>query len=472
MNSENITMSIARGRKLFTNRNPFWKSRTFAYSILFCFMLVWHITLGIGFGDDVYFSTPFQDGFSLDRLIDFLSLRYSSWSSRLFIETALISIVRYPFLWKICNAAVLTLIALCIDLLLNSSNSRIITWVLCAFSFVFPLNMYNEAGWVATTMNYPWPLAAGLIALLPFKKLIFRQKIHSWEYFLSIPLILFAANQEQMCLLLIAITTGILFQLYVMRYDKKAYFYPFVQMILLLLSLLFILTCPGNSARFEQEILTHFPDYGNLSFLNKLEIGFSSTGFTLLMQPEWLMPQNLVFTVFCFLLFILIISQKRHPIILWISVIPFFCCLFFNVLHEFFTPYFAHVVQLRDALTKTGTNIRMTSPHTLFPDLILAVVFGCIVISLYFAFQKKKLFIPVLLLLLIGLGSRFMLAFSPTVWASGERTSMFLLYILISISVLLIQQIHDSDSNKKYFLSPILHTSIATFILFSLEHIL
>lgn len=446
-------------------------TKWFAYAVLLLFMLIWHFTLGIGFGDDVYFSTPLNDGFTFGRLMDFLSIRYTSWSSRLIIESVLICIVRFPLLWKTLNACILTSIALALDLLLNKRNSLTITWALCAFSFVFPLNMYNSAGWVATTLNYPWPMAAGLLSLLPLKKCLSNERTSWYEYILSILLMLFAANQEQMCILLFAVVLGFSFQIYRTQHSMKSLAFSGLQIVLLTLSLIFILTCPGNSARYNQEILTHFPDYESLSFFDKIEIGFSSTGYTLLMQPAWLMPQNVVFPLFCLLLLITVASLKKHPLVTWIAGIPFFSCLLFNVFHGFFFNVFPHIVQLRDALTEYGTSVRLSSPNTLFPDLILLLVFGCIVVSLWQAFADKKLFVPILLLLLLGLFTRFMMAFSPTVWASGERTSMFLLYILIAISVLLIERIEEIAKGKGHVVPTIFHTSIALFLLYSIEYI-
>ena len=50
-----------------------------------------------------------------------------------------------------------------------------------------------------------------------------------------------------------------------------------IQTILVIASLIFILTCPGNSVRTETEIQNTFKDFGMLTVLDKIGVGVTST---------------------------------------------------------------------------------------------------------------------------------------------------------------------------------------------------
>ena len=81
----------------------------------------------------------------------------------------------------------------------------------------------NSAGWAATTVNYMWPLATCLYALIPIRKIWDGEKIKFWEYPLYIIATLFSANQEQACCILVG--TYILFTIFMIIKNKKIYYY-------------------------------------------------------------------------------------------------------------------------------------------------------------------------------------------------------------------------------------------------------
>ena len=62
---------------------------------------------------------------------------------------------------------------------------------------------------------------------------------------------------------------------------------------------------------------------------------------------------------------------------------------------------------------------------------------------------EKSFKIPVLICLLCGFGSRAMIGFSPTVYGSLDRTSIFMCYSFVVVSGLFVSQIFKHISRNK-----------------------
>lgn len=100
-------------------------------------------------------------------------------------------------------------------------------------------------------------------------------------------------------------------------------------------------------------------------------------------------------------------------------------------------------------LTQTGTNPSLLSPASMMPDLVLLLVFACVMVDLYLAFDRREDALLGGLVVLTGLASAFVLAFSPTVWVSGERTCTFLYVCLIAASAMLVREVQARRENGR-----------------------
>ena len=71
-------------------------------------------------------------------------------------------------------------------------------------------------------------------------------------------------------------------------------------------------------------------------------------------------------------------------------------------------------------------------------DLLFLLVFVCIVLSVVSLLKTKTSRTISALILAAGFGSRILMGFSPTVWASGYRTFavLFVAFILIALLIL------------------------------------
>ena len=69
-----------------------------------------------------------------------------------------------------------------------------------------------------------------------------------------------------------------------------------VQTLVIIASMIFILTCPGNHARTNAEVSNLFKDMNMLSFLDKVGLGFTSTMGLIIGKG------NIIYTLFTLLI--------------------------------------------------------------------------------------------------------------------------------------------------------------------------
>lgn len=426
-------------------------------------MLILHLSLQLGWGDETIFASYLEDPFSVGSLIAVLKTRYWNWTSHLIIEAVLLLLVHAPFLWRILDTVIMIWIAVALSLIFNPKKHIGVNWVIVLCVLAFPFFSMSSAGWIATTLNYSWPLAFGLLALLPIVRRLQQKSTPIWLYVLSVPALLFACNHEQMCAVMCAVC-GIL-TLYLWLRNKQFPWFPAVQTLLCGASMLFILTCPGNSARTEDEILSWFPEFSQLSFLRKLELGYSSSMYQFVMQP------NLVFTIFCVFLVIAVFIGNKKTAYRVLSCIPLTASLVFGLCYQVAAFFLPAIVGLRKQMSQIGTGIQWTEPLTWLPDIIFTVTLACILFSLWISFSDKKLSFFACYLILVGLASRMVMGFSPTVWASGNRTFIFMYFSFISVSILLFTAFGNRffKSKKQETLT---HVGIGVLTLFLAENLL
>ena len=414
-----------------------YHSAYFPFILFFIAIVILHMRIVNINGDDVYFSNILQE--SHQNIWEYLQMRYMTWSSRLLIEGTMVSLLKFQLLfWKIINIGMYLLLAMSISKLVNTKKSRILNYMICALILMIPINLINETGWVATTMNYLWVVALGLYALTTLRKKTDGEKIAWWEYPVYVLITLYACNQEQMAVVILAVlSVFLLYQCvtkkikYVLQHNR----FLMVQWIIAVGSLLFILTCPGNKERTVAEVATWYPEYANFNMLEKVELGL-----TTMMKPLVLHINGL-----CILLtgaIWLVTCKKRKELIYkCIAAIPLLGCTIFTVFKE----------QVVLILPKLGEWIAMFEQNMLIMPLsqiswdkvlflLFYIVFLCsIPIGLYLAFGRTKKGAIAIGIYLLAVATKMVMGFSPTVFASGNRTSLCL-YVSFIIEIIMLAQ--------------------------------
>ncbi len=410
-------------------------SATLIFGVL---MLLKHKGISI-FGDDLQFSKVTM-GFS-----EWISRRYMEWSSRVLIESVMYFIAKNFFLWKILDTLMLSVIYYFFVKIFSDKVDVKNCFIGALCLLLYPFSHMGSAGYMATTLNYLWPLAFAFVAGYSMKKSILGLDTKGWEYPFYIFSLLFASSQEQMCVFLFGLLVLLLLFDFIQRTEKRINVTLFVYLCLVSGVLLSHLMCPGISIRFEREVQQWWPDYAAVGFGQKVQLAFSST------LSHYVFTRNVVFIAFCIMLYFAIKVQYRSIIYRVIGIIPLLVSLFFGLGESRLAKiidiskwnYYNHAPGM---ISKE--NFR--NLYTYEPLILLAVLVICILIGMYLCFKDDlhKLFLS-LSILLLGFATRGVMAFSPTLWVSGTRTFIFLYFSLLICTFLFYQKIKTVKDKKE-----------------------
>lgn len=373
--------------------------------------------------------------------------RYYNWSSRLIIEFVLCSVLKISkYLWILIEALMVTLAGYSIAKLFvkNNENKKENFIMLVSMILIYPIMQMNSAGWAATTINYMWPMATGLFSLIPIRKIWDGEKIKFWQYPLYVFALLFAGNQEQSCAILFG--TYLLFTVLIILKNKKIHPFIIVQDLLIIASLIFILTCPGNNIRTQTEIANQFKDFEMLTILDKIGVGLTATMGLIIDKG------NIVFAIMSLIISVYIFMNYKEKLYRVISLVPVFSifglCYFrtnINAMFPFFGSLKTLLIEEQVMLTAANCNNLLN----VIPIIFAAANFICLIMSLLLIFKNLKNNVAILVFL-IGLASRLIMGFSPTVFLSGERTMLFFDFSMIIVSIIVWQElIKKNDKNDK-----------------------
>jgi hypothetical protein len=434
----------------------------FPFVVFAVLLLVFHIPLNTNFGDDVYAREFWESG---QEILPYLVEIWHTWSSRLIINFVGTFFCGQPqILWKIANICVMVLAAVCVSKLFvygtrgchsNDYNNRGLAdggdgrrrpcnIIVVSLFLMYNLYEMSSTGWIASTAGYMWPATACLYVLLSIKKAFRSEKFKKYEYPSVIAALVFAANQEQLCAVLLSVylyyVCRMIYYNFIRRQKQHVSRFVLLQSLICLASLTYILLCPGNPQRYEFEAAKCFPNHAALTFIEKTSIGFSSTLNYFVMTP------NVLFIVLSLLLAVGIFAKYKN---LWVraaSVTP----LIVNIAafgYVFFDYFMADgsftlknprdIFQLYGILG-TEDAARFYVPHVLYAAMICTFT-AC----LYMFFRGTDKFFLSFSVLFLGIASRVMMGLSPTVFASSYRTYLFLNFSFIIAAVIIYQNIVD-----------------------------
>lgn len=426
-------------KKILEKIKDFFNSEYRGLIILFLLEIVLTITIKpIRFDDAFYI-----ESFTTNSILAFVHHRYLTWTSRVLIELTLGIIFKVSGLfWKIGNVVLFTLIGYSISKLFIKENKAQMNMMILWLLMLYPFERMSSAGWAATTVNYVWPFSLGLFSLISIRKMWDNEKIKIIPGILYSLALVYSCNQELCCGILLV--TYILFAiLLVIRDKKKVNPYVFLQVLITIVSIIFILTTPGNAVRKIDETVKYFPNYLSLDISEKLSIGIITTVFELIAN------YSITFAVFTFMIAIMVFTIDKRKAIRAIGFIPFITTLMFSYL----TPitnniYFIHETR-EDALNeKVFINAQNYYYFGSYVKLIISlVVIFSIFLSLIIIFRKIKDNIA-FYVFGCGLVSRLTLAFSPTLFESKNRT-FFIMEMACLICTLLIWKEFEKLADKK-----------------------
>ena len=400
------------------------------YIAFFFVALAVHFFLPLNWADDAVFYEK-AASISLD---DFLLT-----SARPLTDAATWLFARCNLAWRISNPFVLTVFIAVVEEFLPIRKSKASKAV--SLFAVFPSMVLVDAGFIATTVNYLWPITFGLLCLFPVRNRLLRVKTPLWYKLAIIPLLAYACNMQQMCAVLLGVLLCTNVYLWIVR--KEFDFYVLLQTVAVgaMAVYSYSLNVFSDNSRMLRETARYFPDFGELNILEKAELGFSSTFYCMTSEIRLAFVG---FTAFALFLAVCGLKYCRKNSIRAVSVLPLAFSLVFGVL-SLIEPEWIKAVCGGMVNGGVGKAEYVFSPVS---DLLYLIALICIVISVLSLLKAKSSRMISVLILSAGFGSRMLMGFSPTVWASGYRTFAILFVAFILIALLIINQNSGLSKDK------------------------
>ena len=142
--------------------------------IFFVILAAVQVMIRPGFEDDLIFAGYWERRPHLE----FLGLRYRTWTSRVIIEAGLMALAAAdPLIWRTLNIAVILILVWITADMFGSYNKPRDQILFFTILWMIPLGSLCSAGWITTTVNYLWCLTLGLVAMRPIKHWLLGERI-------------------------------------------------------------------------------------------------------------------------------------------------------------------------------------------------------------------------------------------------------------------------------------------------------
>lgn len=417
------------------------KKKFYIIILFLIVILAYHFLLREYTGD---FKEMFSQLMDKDTLGDALRKRYETWSSRVFIEAPLILLAHNNavLLWKVCNIFVWLALALSLMYLTHYKNIT----MLIGLILMYPVTDMASAGWIATYINYLWPLTAGCISVIALDKMYYDKKIYFPEAVMYLLLELFATNFETFGVMYVCILLWYIGNLW---YEKKIRFkkvcFWILQMVVALGNVIFALTYPGNFIRKQEEVGRWMKDFAQWTVVDKLVMGVNTTMHSLF-------DGNLVFAVFLFVLLINCFFYKKSDIkIRTVGMIPVVFLLSRTILKPIIAIYFPLYNWIFDVNDKVNS-MNYNKACMYFPFALYMIMIVAIVWILLNTMMNLRTGIKFVVLFASALLTRVAMGFSPTLYASKNRTFIFVEFTIIFLIVCIYSENEQKiTDNKKVY---------------------
>lgn len=369
-------------------------------------------------GDQTWFAKSAKS-FHYDYL-GFAISRYYSWSSRLLIESATMFFSVHYIIFDIALLLSTYVLFIILDKLLITSEkfNKLRFAIPILLVLIFPSQFFLGAGLIATVTNYYFPMITFICALY----LIQKDKI----YFKIISLLLFVFSMMQEQFAVIAFLFILIIM--IMKYLKKEQFsLGFITLeILSLIGIISVIISPGSALRKLSEIKSWYPEFDKIGVVDKVFLGFIDTNNTLFLGNEI----NIMYLLFALFVFVSVIKRKY-------LITLFSGALLFSMI-QYKLGMVTFLTTLHDILPSI-TSFRI-SIATMFVLLIFILFLTCIPISIWCLIDDFEIRILLIFGVIICYIGRMLVAFSPTIYASGVRTHLPILMGGYILSLMLVRE--------------------------------
>ena len=399
----------------------------YVYSLV---LLLYHKYMNLTLPDDYSYVLREHNIFA------WLIERYNTWSSRVGVEFVLAfaayNQIAFIVMDMIVNVAIMYLIIRLLDIKRLSEK-----WLVLALLLMYNIHDMSSAGWVATMVNYMWVVAA-LLIMANILELHFKGSVRNCLLPFSLLIVCFAGSHEQgVIALLIMFLTYIGIDYKCNHHINKDIICFFVLSTLLLL---FIVLSPGNQIR--TQVATTVPGANPLFFestiFEKVWLG------VLRFHSMYLSPNNhhLAYAFSAVLLSHSLMGDKKKMDVVLASI-PL--CILVGY-------YLAFKWSLGNAVFCQPDKpfVIDDGDWCFYAPLICSILFCVSVIAYLFRNFSTKKFVFCASLLLIGIATQILMGFSPTIYISGNRTSIFLYFSFVLLTIILFKSLEEYGGHRKF----------------------
>lgn len=406
----------------------------------FFIMLVYHMLANINYGDDVSYFQNVLAG-SQDYIGDTIRFsfeRYNTWSSRTIIEIFVIYLAHLPHIvWRIADTMIWMLLYSSMINLLDIKTEKM-RWSLTILLLLFPFKYTGTAGWICTSLNYTWPTALGLYFFSIVREWRKSTSVSTATTISALLALVYAANEEQMSAVLFIVLSAVLLQ---DIFQKHVNSLVLISYIITCVIMAYILTCPGNEVRLVLYEANRIPGYMEYSVLEKLDLGFVN------LVNSYFQKFNIISVLLCILVYGQYNFNDKTKILLKLVVVWSILCQIIVKLGIW--------PELSEIHSVSDINILLMVQYIVPLIAIILLIYALGKIS-YDRYCNEKL----AGIFCLGLVTAMIMGFSPTVYASGPRTFIFLFMCSIYIIGYLMSELNKTQINNH-----LKYLSIVTFII-------
>ena len=382
----------------------------------------------------------FDDGWAESQGISWDSIAnlYRYWSGRVIAYVLQILMIHHPLVFRIMNSAVMIGMPFLTWMLLDRGR-KLRNLTVCVLLFLlYDYTEMRTAGIVTTYVTYYWGLLANILFYIFLRQYLKADSGINAHLFTAIAAGIIAFNSEIGSLLNTAILSAFLIADYC---DRRALNKKLLLMLLLAaLSLAFFLTCPGLRNRSMSETVTWLPEFSSFTPVYKFYLGFSET---LLYYFGDRRPATMLF-----LLGALLISAGNRVLRKELAAI-------YVVMILFCLSGFAIVNSSPDGLIVNFSNAGCLKAYLFLAFLLSSFLFMVLIICRLFEDNPRMLLLT-LMVMLLGILSRIVVGFSPTLYASATRTFMYCDFALLVTGYLVLNQAKPQASERSMLLITLL----------------
>lgn len=404
---------------------------------------VWLVLFSVLVGSIFFFAPIIVDdkvnlqwvGTTIRDAWDWSVISYQRWSSRIFIYfIGSIVLQKGSFALGLYMIVSMFVFVKAMVLLFPNLTRKELLPFLFACVLFFPYSTQYTAGWIATLTSYFGPHAFAIMALVPIKKAVDKNKVGILEFLFYAVCLIYGANAEQMCVVLVVVYGICTIYLAV---KKEWSFIILLLFLIAIASLVSILVCPGNGNRTMAEEANNFPTYGMLHMIDKADIGISTT-------LKWFFNNNRLIVLFCSVLIVLVWTKYDHVMYRMIALIPMLATLSFGPLKNIAKHMFSNFMTLTQDVDYYGAFNAASmgagaGPIQFAFNLFLML---CICLTVIMLNDTVKGLIVDLTLLIMGFVSRIIMGYSPTIYVSSTRTytSLMVCVMVVLLHLLVTNQ--------------------------------